>query len=317
MRKIAGETSQLLLSPGLRTDDRFVQIEKASANFVARLQLLNEEMHSDRLARLIESVEKFFTPEEGFVYWFEMYQESCSLHYGPVTLSKISVEKFGPFAKITFCASLGSLALLHYFQERMSLQGFSLMAIGQQELRAKIKVSISKNAFDERSLLALLDTIEYPAAILLPNMTGVQSFYEQNFATLRDSVRVFAQNYSGSTNKLLENFAIEEKSLLIATDKFILKQAGRKLRVKTLLLCRLPFEQFSHPFIAAQSQKYANPFEEFTIPRTLHNLHSLIGFFYSSDLKKIYLADSKINKEYGKYFLEYLQAIPFVETDFF
>lgn len=163
----------------------------------------------------------------------------------------------------------------------------------------------------------MLDTIEFPAAILLPNMTAVQKFYEQYFPMLREKVRTFAQNYSGSTNKLMENFKIEEKSLLIATDKFILKQSGRKLRVKTLILCRLPFEQFSHPFIAAQSQRYANPFEEFTIPRTLHNFHSLIGFFYSSDLKKIYLADAKLTKEYGKYFLEYLQSIPFVDTELF
>jgi DNA polymerase III epsilon subunit-like protein len=317
VQKISGETSHLLLTVQLRSDDRFAMIEKAAANFIIRLHTLNRSIDSDRLARLIESVEKFFAPEEGFVYWFEMYKDSCSLHYGPVTLTMLSAEKLAPFAKITFCASLGSLSLLNYFQDRIALQRFTLMAIGQQELRSKINVSVSKNAFDERSLLTLLETVQYPAAILLPNMTAVQSFYEKNFAMLRDSVRVFAQNYSGSTNKLLENFSFEEKSLLIATDKFVLKQAGKKLRVKTLVLCRLPFEQFSHPFIAAQSQRYANPFDEFTIPRTLHNLHSLIGFFYSADLQRIYLADSKINKEYGKYFLEYLQTIPFVETEFF
>jgi Rad3-related DNA helicase len=88
------------------------------------------------------------------------------------------------------------------------------------------------------------------------------------------------------------------------------------LRVKTLIVCRLPFEQFTHPFIAAQGQQYANTFEEFSIPRALYNFHSLIGCFYSDDLSQIYIADAKLEKEYGKYFIEYLENLPFVETNF-
>ncbi len=317
MKKISGEVSHVLVTEQMRNDERFAPIIDSAESFIARMEIVYAEIRSERLLRLIDSLEQFFAPQEGFVYWLETYKDTCSLHYGPVTLTKISTEKLSPFLKITFCASLGSLALLSYFQDRMSLSGFTLAAIGQQELRGQIAVSISKNVFDERALLALIDKIEFPAAILLPNMAAVQSFYEQYFPILRGKVRTFAQNYSGSANKLIENFAIDDKSLLIATDKFILKQAGRKMRVKTLVLCRLPFEQFSHPFIAAQSQRYANPFEEFTIPRALHNLHSLIGFFYSPDLATIYLADSKIAKDYSKYFLEYLQSIPFVKTDFF
>lgn len=320
IKKISHDAPHLLVTEEVRTQESFIQVAKAVANFIKNINKANELLGSERLGKLSLMLESFFSPVEEQVYWIELYQDKISFHVSPTTLTKISGEKLGAFSKIVFTASLGSISLLKYFSGRLALKGYGNHVVGQQELRAKVSVNISKKIFDDQALLDLMHSSEYPVALLLPNMTAVQNFYEKNYSSLREHVRLSVQNYTGSTNKILENFSIGEengeKNLLIATDKFILKNSHRRLRVKTLVICRLPFEQFTHPFIAAQGQRYQNAFEEFSIPRALYNFHSLIGCFYGEDLKQIYIADAKLAKEYGKYFIEYLESLPFVEIKF-
>ncbi len=115
---------------------------------------------------------------------------------------------------------------------------------------------------------------------------------------------------------MLDNFSINENALLLVTDHFVVKHSHKRIRVKDLVMTRLPFDHFSHPLFAAQAQLYANQFVDFNIPRALNNFHSIIRAFYTDDLEKIYIWDQKINKDYGKYFIEYLQSLPFVELSY-
>ena len=172
---------------------------------------------------------------------------------------------------------------------------------------------ISPESLESEKFLELVQNLKFPAAVLLPNSAALREFYEKNFKILQSRYKVLVQGYTGGTTKLIENFSIAENSLLIATDRFILKQTGKKLKVKTLVLTRIPFEQFNHPLFAAQAEKYQNQFIDFNIPRALYNFHSVIRFFYGDDLEKIYILDQKITKDYGKYFIEYLKSLPFVE----
>src|SRR3989344_7806195 len=155
--------------------------------------------------------------------------------------------------------------------------------------------------------------LDFPAAVLMPNTSSLRDFYEKNYKLLQERYRVSAQGFSGGTNKLLDNFKISENGLFLATDHFVLRQIGKSLPVKTLVLTRLPFEQFTHPLFAAQAEKYDNQFVDFNIPRALYNFHTLIRFFYGQELEKIYILDPKIKKDYGKYFLDYLKSLPFVD----
>ncbi|MBU6447869.1 hypothetical protein KGQ24_03475, partial [Patescibacteria group bacterium] len=128
--------------------------------------------------------------------------------------------------------------------------------------------------------------------------------------------KVSAQTYSGGGNKMLDNFSINKNALLLVTDHFIVKHSHKRIKVRDLVMMRLPFEHFNHPLFAAQAQLYANQFVDFNIPRALNNFHSIIRSFFTEELEKIYILDSKINKEYGKYFIDYLQSLPFVEITY-
>jgi len=317
LQKISKGSQNILVTNEIRETEEFSIMSKASYGFIQKVLESNAILKSNRIEKLLKVFEDFFSPiDSKQIYWIEIYEDRLSFHMSPDTLSDISAEKIDVFKESVFLASLGSQSLLKYFESRLNLKGYKLHVIGQQTLRKRFVVRITPKVLDNEAIIGMLNEIEYPAAILLSNMANVQNFYENNFANLRGQVRLCVQNYTGSTNKLIENFSLEEKSLFVATDKFVLKNSARRLRVKTLIIGRLPFEQFTHPFIAAQGQKYNNTFEEFTIPRALYNFHSLINFFYGPDLEQIYIMDSKINKEYGKYFIDYLQSLPFVEVKF-
>ncbi len=160
-----------------------------------------------------------------------------------------------------------------------------------------------------------------PAVVLLPNQTQVREFYDANYLSIKKFASLLAQSNSGGSNKIFRNFSINPKSLLLATDKFILRAISgnqavdpvNKLAVRTLVLCRLPFEQFTHPYQEAVSQSLNNAFMEYSMPRALLNFHNLIKFFYTPELKEVYIIDAKLAKEYAAPFKNYYTAIPGAE----
>lgn len=291
----------------------FKNLKEKAQGLVLDLSNLNKILDSDRLAAHIESLEIFFSPGDALVKWIELGENRFTFWSSPASLEKISEQKISGFKKIIFTASLGSESLIKYFIDRLKLKDFEIYSMGQQELRPKLVVRVLKDAPLPENLLGLLAKVNTPTALLMPSVSSLRNFYEPNFVELKNKYKVWAQSYSGGTNKILENFGSQENSVLIVTDNFINKQVGRNLKVKSLILTRIPFEQFTHPLFAAQAEKYENKFLDFNIPRALYNFHTLIRFFFSDDLQEIYIMDPKIHKEYGKYFLDYLKSIPFVD----
>ena len=311
--KMTEIAANLHVNEEVESSHAYQTILKASEGLREKLKIANATLNSDRIQRYIDHLEIFFKQDPDNVRWFEAYETRISLFSSPLTLKKIADEKLKPYKKIIFTASLGSDSLVKYFISRLNLGDFSIVQIGQQELAKKIEVYLMPGYHDKGKLLELVKGLESPAALVMSNQTMLRDFYEENFKNLQEQFKVLAQSYSGGANKLIQNFTIHDNGLLIATDNFILKQSGKHVAVKNLVLSRIPFELFTHPLFAAQAKTYSNEFVDHTIPRALYNFHSLIRFFYSSKLEKIYILDAKIKKDYGSYFIEYLRSLPFVE----
>ena len=108
--------------------------------------------------------------------------------------------------------------------------------------------------------------------------------------------------------------------MMLVTDKFILKHLSGQSAVEPVNqlpenfnICRLPFEQFTHPYQEAVSAALPNAFEDYALPRALYNFHSLIKFFYTPELKDIYIIDAKLAKGYARVFKDYYKFIPGAE----
>ena len=313
LQKISPDLNQIVITPLIRASESFQTIKISAENFCLRILEANSILKLKKLEAYVDALRSFFIEDPQKIYWVEQYENRFTFFTSPVELNDLSEAKLQKFKKVVFTASLGSDSLINYFEDRLALRGYEHISLGQQELTRKFEVVIKPELSISEKLWELTLNLGYPGAVLLANQSAVKNFYEPNFLELQKKYKVFVQGFSGSTTKMLENFSIAENSLLIATDKFVLKNAGKHLKVKTLVITRLPFEQFSHPLNMAQAAKYENAFLEYNIPRALHNFHQIISFFYSDQLEKVYIVDPKIRKEYGKYFIEYLKKLPFVE----
>ena len=269
----------------------------------------------------------FFEIFENRVKWLELSANSCSFHSSPIKINDLAKKLFGFGKETVLCDCLPKEKVWEYFQARLGAGGFTSEAVPVEKPAkkvdllsfikpAKVSVDVQKTDLAEADILDFCAKNNLPAAILLGNAGAVKDFYHKHHADLQSQAFVLAQMGSGSS-RLLRNFAIHKESLLLAAGRFILKSLSAQgagaslggLTVKTLVIASLPFDQFKHPYLDAVSKQFNNPFEEFSLPKAILNLHQIIEFFYGSRLKKLVIADSKLAKPYGKVFLKYLEAL--------
>jgi len=334
------------ITPQIENDEKFVKIKGAGESFVEKITEANKVLKSKDLVRFLENITSFFQESENRVRWIELAENRCSFVNMPLLINGLVETILKKFAGISFADELVFPELIEFFVQRLGLENFTISR--HSSLVAKTKVSPATKQGDLFSSLKKVlsakkgkvvfhiwpkavnieelrelfnNTQKLPAAVLLPNQTQVREFYDANYQNIKKFASLLAQSNSGGSNKIFRNFSINPNSLLLATDKFILKAISgnqavdpvNKLAVRTLVLCRLPFEQFIHPYQEAVSQSLNNAFMEYAMPRALLNFHNLIKFFYTPELKDVYIIDAKLAKDYSIPFKNYYTAIPGAE----
>ncbi|MEK7618460.1 MAG: exonuclease domain-containing protein [Patescibacteria group bacterium] len=305
------------------------KIQSASESFSAKLEAVNILVESPEISAYRQNLGKFFIKEDNYVRWLELSPKSCVFNSSPINIQDLSAEIFKFNRETVFCDCLPRLQVWEYFQKRLGLKDFKMQFVELGKTKPKdlfsylgikprgFRLEARPGNLSDPELLKFCEKNSLPAAILLPSALKVKSFYQQYHETLKKSAFVLAQNGSAGNSRILRNFTIHENSLLLTSDKFILKSLLGKgagialgnLPVKTLVLNRLPFEQFTHPYFEAVSKQFENPFEDFSLPRALMSLHFVVKFFYSPKLENLFIFDSKLNKPYARVFLEYLKQI--------
>ncbi len=296
------------------------KIQMAMDNFALRLSELNKIIGSDLLQQIIIKLEKYFNVKENCVKWLELNTYTCVFHSSPVKIDSFSKEIFSYAKKTLICGSMPKLAW-GYIQARLGLGKYKftqtepLILTNRLDLfsfakKSKPDLVIEAKDLTEPDASKLIKAKSLPAVVLFPNSASVKNFYHTNYQRLQEDAFVLAQLGAGNS-RLLRNFGIHPNSLLLATDKFILKYStgliGLGTNIKTLVIGRLPFEQYTHPYLETVSKGFNNSFEDFSIPRALINLNKLLNFFYNPDLKTIALYDPKVSRLYGKGFVDFLK----------
>jgi hypothetical protein len=321
-------------------DEKYQKIKAASESYVQKLSELNKTLSSKEVEKFFESLKSFFQPQDNRVKWIELSENRCSFLSMPLDITALVGNIFKNFAAISLADALGPEMLPHFFLNRLGLGSFkteniitkSEKKLKQGDLFSRLKFFAGKadkityhclpEAPNPEELLKILKSNSaLPAAVLFASGLGVKQFYDQNYQELKQRAALLAQSNSGGSNKIFRNFGINPKSLLLVTDKFILRhltgqsavEPVNQLSVKTLIICRLPFEQFTHPYQEAVSASLPNAFEDYALPRALYNFQSLLKFFYTPELTDIYIIDSKLTKGYAKAFKDYYKFIPGAE----
>ena len=331
------------ITPPVEYQENYQKIKTAAENYTSKLSVANEILEAPQVADFVKDLQAFFESEPNRVKWIELAENRCSFLSMPIEISSIVQDILQPFKEVCFTDSLGDGSLFEFFMSRLGIKNFQLEAssgqAGQKSTREEVKqgdlFSGIKKAFSlkkkgisyhclpqiatqEQILSIIQDNSAFPAAILFASQSGVKEFYEQHYLELKSRASVLSQFGSGGSNKIFRNFSISPQSLLLATDKLVLRHLSStsaveqvlSLPVKTLIICRLPFEQFTHPYQEAVSQSLTNAFMDYSLPKALFNFHSVIKFFQTPLLEDIYVIDGKLSKEYAKVFKDYYKFLP-------
>ncbi|HEY2982005.1 MAG TPA: helicase C-terminal domain-containing protein [Anaerolineales bacterium] len=125
----------------------------------------------------------------------------------------------------------------------------------------------------------------------------------------REEIYVFEQGEGASPNALLESFRSTERAVLLGTRSFWegVDVPGDALSV--LVITKLPFDVPTDPLIAARSELYEDPFNEYYLPESILKFRQGFGRLIrtASDRGVVALLDRRVlTKQYGRLFLESL-----------
>jgi DNA polymerase-3 subunit epsilon/ATP-dependent DNA helicase DinG len=122
-------------------------------------------------------------------------------------------------------------------------------------------------------------------------------------------IEVFEQGEGASTNTLLETFREADQAVLLGTRAFWegVDIPGQALSV--LAIVKLPFDVPSDPIIAARSETFDDPFNEYSLPEAILRFRQGFGRLIrtQSDRGVVAVLDRRvITKRYGKQFIDSL-----------
>jgi len=125
----------------------------------------------------------------------------------------------------------------------------------------------------------------------------------------REDIFVLEQGEGASPNALLDTFKASERAVLLGTRSFWegVDVPGEALSV--VVITKLPFDVPNDPIIAARSELYEDPFNEYYLPEAILKFRQGFGRLIrtASDRGVVAIFDRRVlTKQYGRLFLESL-----------
>jgi DNA polymerase-3 subunit epsilon/ATP-dependent DNA helicase DinG len=279
------------------------------------------------LTEIYSNLEKMvFEPDPHIVYWAEVspVQARLSLHAAPLEVGSL-VERFLWHEKesvVMTSATLTAAGEFDYLRRRLSADEAEELALG------------SPFDFETSTLLYLINDIPEPSdrhgyqtavergLLKLCRASGGRALalftsYDQLRRTSRaiaeplasDGILVFEQGEGPSRHALLESFRTTDRAVLMGTRSFWegVDVPGEALSV--LAIIRLPFDVPSDPIIAARSEAYESPFNEYSLPEAILRFRQGFGRLIRTrhDRGVVATFDRRIlSKPYGRAFIDSL-----------
>jgi ATP-dependent DNA helicase DinG len=279
-----------------------------------------------------------FEPDPKMIYWMQVSAqgERISMHAAPLEIGHL-VERYLWHEKesvILTSATLTTSGDFQYLRQRLNAYDADTLLLGSPfdfetstllYLVNDIPEPHERHAYQravERGLLKLCKATRGRTLILFTS-------YEQLRRTANaitdplaaEGIFVFEQGEGASRHALLETFRTTDQAVLLGTRSFWegVDVPGPALSV--LVIVRLPFDVPSDPIIAARSETYEMPFDQYTVPEAILRFRQGFGRLIrtKSDRGVVAVFDRRIlTKRYGAAFIDSLpncskRAGPMVE----
>ncbi|MDF1500700.1 MAG: helicase C-terminal domain-containing protein [Anaerolineales bacterium] len=267
-----------------------------------------------------------FEPDTSQIFWVEISarSERISLHAAPLEAGPL-VEKhlwFQKEAVIMTSATLTTAGEFDYIRRRLYAHDADELALGtpfdHESSTLLYLVNDIPEPFErqkyqhalENGLLQLFKATGGRALGLFTSYAHLQRTAQALAEPLAAAgIYLYEQSGGASRHTLLESFRSAERAVLLGTRSFWegVDVPGEALSV--LAIVRLPFDVPSDPIIAARSETYESPFQQYTVPEAILRFRQGFGRLIRtrSDRGIVAIFDRRIlTKSYGRAFVDSL-----------
>jgi ATP-dependent DNA helicase DinG len=264
-------------------------------------------------------------PDPGIVYWVEVQPAGnrISLHTSPVQIGPL-LEKYiwhNKTSVILTSATLTTNGEFDYIRNTLGAEDAYELSLG------------SPFDYENAALLYLCNDIAEPhtnefqfqlnktiinlcraslgrALVLFTSYAQLKRTSKTISNPLAsEDIIVYEQGDGSSPNTLLENFKNSDKAVLLGTRSFWegVDIPGDALSV--LVITKLPFAVPTDPLIAARSEEFEDPFNEYHLPEAILRFRQGFGRLIrtQSDRGIVVIMDKRVlTKQYGRFFINSL-----------
>ncbi len=265
-------------------------------------------------------------PEPDHVYWVEhqpngnrLILQVAPLNVGPLVEKYLWNEKA---SVILTSATLTAAGEFDYLRSRLNAADADELVVGSPFEYEKVALLYLANDIPEPNdanghQRAVEEALKRLSKATGGRMLVLFTSYAQLKRTsqaiapalAREGITIFEQGDGASANTLLENFRETEKAVLFGTRSFWegVDVPGDALSV--LVIVKLPFDVPSEPLVAARSETFDDPFNEYNLPEAILRFRQGFGRLIrtQTDRGVIAVLDKRIlTKKYGRAFLDSL-----------
>jgi ATP-dependent DNA helicase DinG len=264
-------------------------------------------------------------PANEMIYWIEVNPrgEKLSLNAAPLRVGPL-VEKYLWHEKasvILTSATMTAHGEFEYIKNTLAADEAETLSLGSPFDYESSTLLYIPNDIPEpnvhgyqqsmdRALIATAKAIGGRMLVLFTSYAALKKTSQAiTNALAQEDIYVFEQGDGTSPNVLLESFKSTDRAVLLGTRSFWegVDVPGDSLSM--VVLTKLPFDVPTDPIIAARSELYENPFNEYYLPETILKFRQGFGRLIrnASDRGIVAILDRRIlTKQYGRLFLESL-----------
>ncbi len=265
-------------------------------------------------------------PSADYVYWVEIPPknsmiaiEAAPLHIGPMMQNYLWNQKA---SVILTSATLTTSGEFDYLRDRLFAADADELMVGSPfdyESSALLylvnDISEPNDASNyqrsvEQTLIRLSKATGGRMLVLFTSYVQLKRTSQVISPILADAgIETYEQGEGASPNTLLETFREADRAILLGTRAFWegVDIPGDALSI--LVIVRLPFDVPSDPIIAARSETFEDPFNEYQLPEAILRFRQGFGRLIRTQFDRgvVAVLDRRIiTKRYGKMFLQSL-----------
>jgi ATP-dependent DNA helicase DinG len=266
-----------------------------------------------------------FKPATDYVYWVEVNPNNnrLALNAAPIRVGQL-VEKYLWHEKrsvILTSATLTTHGEFAYIRNTLTADEADELALGSPfdyENAALLYIAndISEPNTHEyqgqmdRTLISLCQASGGRTLVLFTSYAQLKRTSKNITSPLaQKDIVVYEQGEGASPNALLESFKSSDRAVLLGTRSFWegVDIPGEALSV--LVIAKLPFAVPSDPLVAARSETFEDPFNEYHLPEAILRFRQGFGRLIraQSDRGVVVILDRRVlTKSYGRIFIESL-----------